>query len=99
MKHTLLLTHSHIANQKRHPDWMFIKKQFTSVENPIRTIFQWEAAYGMISLYSFKHKDRDGVHDLILIATEKRKEICPDYYESEILTTLHRNNCGAHQNK
>ena len=91
MKHTTLLpTHSHIANKKRHPDWMFIKKQFTSVENPIQTIFQFEAAYGMISLYSFKHKDRQGVHDLILIATEKRKEICPDYFEDEILNVQHK---------
>jgi len=92
---SLLPTHSHIANRKRHPDFIFIKKQFTSVENPIKTIFQWEAAYGMISLYSFKHKDREGVHDLILIATKKRKEIFPNYYESEIETALHRKNCGA----
>ena len=91
MKHTPFLpTYSHIANKKRHPDWMFIKKQFTSVENPIQTIFQWECAYGMISLYSFKHKDREGVYDLILIATEKRKEICPDYYEDEILNIHHK---------
>ena len=96
MKHLPLLpTHSHIANKKKHPDFIFIKHCINSCE----TIFQFEAAYGMISLYSFKHKDRDGVHDLILIATEKRKEICPDYYESEIETALHRNSCGAHQNK
>ena len=83
MKHQPLLpTYSHIANKKRHPDWMFIKKQFTSVENPIQTIFQWEAAYGMISLYSFKHKDRTGTQDLISLATKKRKELFPDYFEN-----------------
>ena len=91
MKHTSLLqSHSHIANKIRHPDWMFIKKQFTSVENPITTVWQWESAYAMISFYSFKHKDREGVQDLISIATKKRKELFPDYYESDIETELHK---------
>ena len=98
MKNTPLIpSHSRIANQKRHPDWMFIKRVFTSVENPIKNIFQFEAAYGMISFFSFKHKDRQGTLDLISIAKEKQKEIFPDYYqEDEVLNTLHRNNCGAH---
>ena len=82
----LLPTHSHIANQKRHPDFIFIKHCINSCE----TIFQWECGYGMISLYSFKHKDRTGTQDLISVATKKRKEICPDYYESEIETEIHK---------
>ena len=87
MKQTPILpTHSRIANKKRHPDFIFIKHCINSCQ----TIFQWECGYGMISLYSFKHKDREGVQDLISIATKKRKELFPDYFENELETELHK---------
>lgn len=84
-----------MKNIKRNPDYMFIKRVLTSAKNPIKTMFQWEAAYGMISLYSFKHKNRSEVLALEKIALEKKDKLFPKTHEEEPLTQFHKLTCGA----
>ena len=80
-------------NKLRHPDWMFVKRMFTSIENPITSAFQWEQANAMISFYSFKHKDREGTDELIKIAN-RHEHARPFTVEDETLTTHHRNSAN-----